>query len=135
MKFHDATGPDDGSMSVTFACPTCGNRTSLLTNPGETQLVRALDVRVGGRTVVPEPMELVRKTLARQNNQAFASQPKGAEPKEKPLWTEQAEKKLEKVPAFVRGMAQGAIERYAVENGYGEITPDVMDQARDLMGI
>lgn len=135
MKFHDATGPEEGSLSITFGCPTCGNRTSLLTNPGETQLVRALNVQVGGRPVPPEPMQLVRKTLARQNDRVFASQPEGAQPREKPPWTEEAKKKLEKVPVFVRGMAQGAIERYAVENGYGEITPDVMDQARDMMGM
>lgn len=135
MKFQEATGPEEGSMSITFACPTCENRISLLTNPGETQLVRALNVQVGGRTVPPEPMELVRSTLAQQNNRVFASQPDAAQPKEKPKWTEEAEKRLRKVPPFIREMARGAIERYAAENGFGEITSDVVDRAKEKIGM
>ncbi|MFQ5851228.1 MAG: PCP reductase family protein [Candidatus Binatia bacterium] len=135
MKFEDVRGPEDGSMSITFGCPRCGNRTSLLTNPGETQLVRALNVQVGGRTVLAEPMELVRGTLARQRDQAFAPQPDAGERREGPVWTQEAEKRLENVPAFVRGMARRAIERYALEEGNDRITLDVMDRAREKIGM
>ncbi|MBI2936394.1 MAG: PCP reductase family protein [Chloroflexi bacterium] len=131
MKLEEATGPEEGSMSITFGCAKCGNRTSLLTNPGETQLVRALNVHVGGRAVPAEPMELVRGTLARQRNQALAPQTGTPRPAEGLVWTEEAEKRLENVPAFARGMARKAIERYALEEGYDRITPEVMDGARE----
>ncbi|MEK6673472.1 MAG: radical SAM protein [Nitrospirota bacterium] len=47
-----------------------------------------------------------------------------------PLWTEEAEERLKKVPFFVRSMVRAAIERYAIENGYKEITPKIMEEAR-----
>lgn len=130
MKLEEATGPEEGSMSITFGCPKCGNRTSLLTNPGETQLVRALNVHVGGRAVPAQPMELVRGALARQRHQALAPQPGAPRPEEGLVWTEEAEKRLENVPTFARGMARKAIERYAREAGYATVTPEVMDRAR-----
>ena len=135
MKFEEATGPEEGSMAITFGCPKCGNRTSILTDPGETQLVRALNVQIGGQTVPAEPMQLVKATLARQRDQVFASQAGAPERKEEPVWTEEAEKRLENVPVLVRSMARSAIERYALEEGHGEITPDVMDRAREKIGM
>ncbi|MBI4296551.1 MAG: PCP reductase family protein [Chloroflexi bacterium] len=79
-------------------------------------------------------MELVRDTLVRQRDQAFTSRRVTSQPKDVVVWTEEAEKRLANVPAFVRGMARKAIERYALEEGYDEITPEVMDQARAKRG-
>ncbi|MBI4297860.1 MAG: PCP reductase family protein [Chloroflexi bacterium] len=129
-----ATDLADGSMSIIFGCASCGNRVSLLTNPGETQLVRALDVQIGGRTVPPEPMGLVRSALARQRDDAFVSQSDVPQPKEGVIWTEDALRRLENVPAFVRDMARKSIERYAMEKGCHQITPEVMDLARKATG-
>lgn len=64
MKLERVEEPEDGSLSVVFACAACGNRMAMLTNPWETQLVRALDVRIGGRSSPAEPMEFVRSMLA-----------------------------------------------------------------------
>lgn len=64
MKLERVEEPEEGSLSVVFACATCGNRMAMLTNPSETQLVRALDVRIGGRSSPAEPMEFVRNMLA-----------------------------------------------------------------------
>lgn len=55
MKLHSTEGPDEGSLAVTFRCPECGFRVAMLTNPFETQMVRSLGVKVGGRAVPPEP--------------------------------------------------------------------------------
>ncbi|HSB68507.1 MAG TPA: hypothetical protein VLT62_04120 [Candidatus Methylomirabilis sp.] len=63
MKLERVEGPEDGSLSVLFACAACGNRVAMLANPRETQLVRALDVKIGGRSLPPEPMEFVRSML------------------------------------------------------------------------
>ncbi len=48
----------------------------------------------------------------------------------KPLWTNEAEERLKRVPFFVRSMVRSALERYAADNRYSEITPVVMDEAR-----
>ncbi len=119
MKYAEAQGPEAGSLSVVFHCPHCGYRVALLTNPWETQLVRSLGVVIGGRTVPSEPLELVRTTLADS----------------KLLWTAEAEERLERVPEFARAMARQSIERYAREQGYHEITPHVMDEARAKLGL
>src|SRR5512138_3592217 len=64
MKLHSTEGPNEGSLSVTFRCPECGFRVAMLTNPLETQMVRSLGVKVGGRTVPAEPFETLRSTMA-----------------------------------------------------------------------
>lgn len=135
MKLEQATGPEDGSVSITFACPKCENRTSLLTNPMETQLLRTLHVQIGGRTAPAEPMELVRSSLAWQRDPVFTGQPDGSNRKQRPNWTEEAEKRLENVPSFVRNMARHAIERYAMEEGHETITPELMNLARHQLGM
>src|SRR5207249_2675209 len=71
MKLHSTEGPDEGSLSVTFRCPECGFRVAMLTNPFETQMVRSLGVKVGGRTVPAEPFENLRATMAGGRPDAF----------------------------------------------------------------
>ncbi|NOY83968.1 MAG: universal stress protein [Nitrospirae bacterium] len=44
-------------------------------------------------------------------------------------WTEEASKRMEKVPIFARGVAKTAVYRYAVEKGYSIITNSVVDAA------
>ena len=51
------------------------------------------------------------------------------------LWTEEAKKRLEKIPSFVRPMAKKATEKYARERNYREITPRVMEKAKREMGM
>jgi light-independent protochlorophyllide reductase subunit B len=50
-------------------------------------------------------------------------------------WTVDAAGRLERIPAFIRPMARQAIERFARERGYATVTDEVMDQARDFMGM
>lgn len=45
-------------------------------------------------------------------------------------WSADARVRLEKVPAFVRGMLSRRVEAYARENGYGEVTAAVMQEVR-----
>lgn len=45
-------------------------------------------------------------------------------------WSEEAKERMEKVPPFIRGAVVKLVERYAVENGYSEVTPEVMAEAR-----
>jgi hypothetical protein len=64
MKLTETRGPDEGSMTVIFGCPECGKAVAMLTNPMETQMVRALDVKLGGGAVAAEPMSVVKNSLA-----------------------------------------------------------------------
>ena len=50
------------------------------------------------------------------------------------LWSDDAKKRLENVPAFARPMAIMAIERYAKEHNITTITPEVMSAAREKIG-
>jgi len=52
-----------------------------------------------------------------------------------PAWTSEAEGRIDRIPAFVRPMAKVAIERFARERGYLTITAEVMDEAREGLGM
>jgi hypothetical protein len=64
MLFDEVEGVREDSLGVTFGCPQCGARISMVTNAGETQMVRTLGVRLGGRSEAPTPLELTRASLA-----------------------------------------------------------------------
>lgn len=154
MKLHSTEGPDQGSLTVTFRCPECGFRVAMLTNPFETQMVRSLGVKVGGRSVPAEPFENLRSTLAGARPDAFegdggASDAAGpgcpfaaalgdatgvAAPGGIP-WAPEAEARLERIPAFIRPMARRSIERFAEDKGYPAVTEAVMDEARTVFGM
>ena len=51
------------------------------------------------------------------------------------LWSMEAELLLERIPAMARGMAKKAIEEYAKERGYREVTSEVMDEAKKKFGM
>ena len=155
MKLHSTAGPDEGSLAVTFRCPECGFRVAMLTNPFETQMVRSLGVKVGGRTVPPEPFENLRSTMAGARPDAFEGAggtsetagpgcpfavALGETTTETPApsqlaWTSEAEARLERIPSFIRPMARRSIERFAAGKGYPTITETVMDEARVVFGM
>ncbi len=53
----------------------------------------------------------------------------------KPLWTEEAEERLQKVPLFVRNMVRSAVEQYAIERKHSVITPGIMDEVKQKSGM
>jgi Proto-chlorophyllide reductase 57 kD subunit len=165
MRLQSTAGPDEGSLTVTFGCPRCGHAVAMLTNPWETQLVRTLGVKVGGRATEapPAPLADVRASLARQRDSALVDEVSapagsagaaasadgpgcpfaamipglgaGAVTGDGPLWTPEAEARVERIPTFIRPMAKVAIERFARERGYGTVTEAVMDEARGALGM
>jgi len=46
-------------------------------------------------------------------------------------WTEEAQKRLERIPSFARGMVVKGVEAYARSKGYREITPELMKEVRE----
>ncbi len=63
MTFENVQKPGEQSLGVTFGCPTCGAKVAMVTNPGETAMVNALGVKLGGRETPAQPMELTRESL------------------------------------------------------------------------
>mgnify|MGYP001612786959 CR=1 FL=1 len=119
----------------------------MVTNPGETQLVSALGVKIGGRTTAPEPFELTRGTLKESAaeepvksttstsggcpfSSVLSSMDEGKSAKAK--WSDEALERMERVPDFVRPMVKGGIEAYAAMKGYQVITPAVIEESKSL---
>ncbi|HWI67423.1 MAG TPA: PCP reductase family protein, partial [Nitrospiraceae bacterium] len=63
MNFEKVEQPGEDTLGVFFGCPSCNAKFSMVTNPGETQMVSSLGVKLGGRTVAAEPFEMTRGTL------------------------------------------------------------------------
>src|SRR5688572_23623221 len=154
MKLLSTEGPDEGSLNVTFRCPECGFRVAMLTNPFETQMVRSLGVKVGGRTVPAEPFETLRSSMAAPRADAFeggggataaaaSGCPFASSLGDQPAaaaaptvtWEPAAEARLERIPSFIRPMAKRSIERFAEDKGYAAVTEAVMDEARTVFGM
>ncbi len=130
MAFEERAVPGDGTLAAVFRCPACGRKTALLTNPMETQLVSSLGVKVGGRTVPEQPMELVRGSVREGRPDAFRDQ------RAAPVrWSLEAVERLERVPSFVRGMVKRIYADWAKEREIEEITPEIMDRARTELGL
>src|SRR5437660_1119341 len=156
MKLLATEGPEDGSLAVTFRCPECGFRVAMLTNQFETQMVKSLGVKVGGRTEPAQPFEHLRASMAQAPDlggairdatgpeaaaggpgcpfAAMLAAPDAAAPA-RVLWSPDAAARVDRIPAFIRPMAKTAIERYAEGKGHPTITEAVMDEARAALGM
>jgi hypothetical protein len=139
MTFEERQVPGDGTFGAAFRCPKCDRAIALLANPMETQLVGSLGVKIGGRTLDEEPMELVRTNMQGRDD-AFVDASSASHASSAPLaavprWTPDAEERLSRVPSFVRGMVKKIYRDYAAERGIPEITPAIMDRARTELGL
>ena len=132
MRFDERQEPGDGTFAASFECPRCGRRVAMLANPMETQLVGSLGVKIGGRELEQQPMEMIRESMVGRDD-AFDDVPTPG-PK-RPRWTPEGEERLQRVPNFVRGMVKKIYNEYASERGIEEITPTVMDRARTELGL
>jgi hypothetical protein len=149
MLFEKLESPAEASLGITFECPECGSRFSMVTNPGETSMVQALGVKIGGRTAPAEPMELTRETLKEPavaeaapatasagtssgGSCPFSSMISGMQqPGLQMEWSRDALERMEKVPAFVKPMLQASVETYARNSGITLITPAVMEASKN----
>jgi hypothetical protein len=134
MRFEERQQPGDGTFAAAFECPRCGRRIAMLANPMETQLVESLGVKIGGRTLEPEPMEIVRGALVARDG-AFLDEPAATGGRPRPRFSDESQERLARVPSFVRGMVKRLYTEYAAERGIGVITPEVMDRARSELGL
>jgi hypothetical protein len=133
MTLSERQLPGDGTLAAVFTCGTCGHEMAMLTNPMETQLVSSLGVKIGGRTVPAQPMEITRSGLGGAREDAFeTAENRSREPMQ---WDAEAVERLGRVPGFVRGMVKRIYMDYARERGIAVITPAVMDRARSDLGL
>jgi hypothetical protein len=135
MNFEERQQPGDGTFAAAFACPSCGRRVAMLANPMETQLVNSLGVKIGGRTLDAEPMELIRTSVAGREDAFLETAHLAPRTAHRPQWSSEAEERLARVPGFVRGMVKKIYADYAAEHDIAEITPAVMDRARADLGL
>jgi hypothetical protein len=143
MALVETRGPDRGSMTVVFACPGCGRQTAMLTNTSETQVVRSLGVKIGGRTMDAEPMEGIRAGLAGRSAEAgsgdskcpFTGMVNEAFEQRAITWSEAARSRVERIPSYARSMVVRGVEEFAREEGAAEVTEAVLDRARGRMGM
>lgn len=146
MEFAERQLPGDGTLAAVFTCPGCRREMALLTNPMETRLVSSMGVKIGGREVPEQPMELVRSNLEGGRADVFVEtgQESGSgrpdasvpdAPPGRPVWSPAAIERLGNVPRFVRGMVKRIYTDYARERSIAEITPEVMDRARTDLGL
>ena len=154
MTFKDVTRPEQGSVTALFECPDCFTEIAMYLNPSETQMLKSLDLKLGGATEAAQPMQLIRSQLDTAKtapvsvessstetdaggkcpftsviSDAFQEEPAPEEPTG-PVWSAEALERLERIPSFVRPMAKMGIESFAKENGHDEITGEIMDAAR-----
>ena len=146
MSFETREQPGDGTFAAAFACPKCGRKIAMLANPIETQLVSSLGVRIGGRTLDEQPMELIRGTVAgkadafvegSESLKSNGSDFNDSDPlkRVRPQWSADAAERLAKVPSFVRGMVKKIYTEYAADHAIAVVTPEVMDRARTDLGL
>ncbi|HUP25338.1 MAG TPA: PCP reductase family protein [Thermoanaerobaculia bacterium] len=145
MRLRSVTGPDRGSVSLVYACESCGYGIAMLTNAHETQVVGSLGVQIGpgGEAVAGASKCPVTGMLRELDARAdTAPAPTTAlptasapAPSDDLLWSREASQRLEAIPDLVRPMARESIERFAREHGYEQVTEQVLDRARSHFGL
>lgn len=133
MVFEERSQPGDGTFGAAFTCPSCKRSIAMLANPMETQLVESLGVKIGGRVLDEQPLQLVRSAMVGRDD-AF-DETEASAPARPVTWSADARERLDRVPAFVRGMVKRIYTDYAREHGIDCVTPAVMDRARSDLGL
>ena len=74
MKFKDVTRPEQGSVTALFECPDCFTEIAMFLNPSETQMLKSLDLKLGGNNEVAQPMQMVRSQLETAKTEAMPNE-------------------------------------------------------------
>tara|TARA_B100000315_G_scaffold238138_1_gene255628 strand:- start:3634 stop:4266 length:633 start_codon:yes stop_codon:yes gene_type:complete len=151
MNFENVDAVADNSLGITFGCPICKTRFSMVTNAGETSLVTSLGVKLGGKTAPSTPFEMTRETLQGQGGKvktdgdgvtsggvcpfsdmlAVTGITEGSSESSSALsWSAEATERLERIPSMIRPMVKRDIEEYARKNEFSSVTVQVMDDAK-----
>jgi len=119
------------NLVMKFKCKKCGHSIAMLTNKFETEFVSKLGVELGGQSDVGSaPMATVSSSLAQAKEEL-----KKTNPEDDLIWTEEALKRIQRVPFFVRGMARKTVITFAMEKGATTIDAKLMDEVREKVGM
>jgi hypothetical protein len=135
------TGPPDagGSLTVLYACPSCGQQTAMLTNPYETQLVQSLGVKIGPVSTEGVAAGATEGAGEQAGGCPFSGMLQEMEERQRQedglTWTAEALARLEGIPDFVRPMAKQGIEHYAKSEGRSTVDRKTLDEARERFGM
>jgi len=121
MSLSATAAVERGELSLTLSCPVCSQQIQMLTNPGETEMVKALGVRLGSAEEQKAKCPFG-EMLSQSSGQSMP-------------WTQEAAARLSGIPEFVRPMAREGIEYYARSQGYSEVNEKVLDEARIEFGM
>ena len=152
MTLSETHGPFDGTMSIVYQCPECTHSMAMLTNRSETQMVKSLGVKIGGRNKSAAPMEILRNHLASPREGFDSPDPftsggkcpftgvvseafSAANDSPQVSWTPQAKKRIEDIPEIVRAMVRQNVEEFARQNGHKVIDESVIDEVKDVLGM
>ena len=128
----DSIMPEEKTnLVMKFKCKKCGHSIAMLTNKFETEFVSKLGVELGGQSDVGSaPMATVSSSLAQAKEEL-----KKTNPEDDLIWTEEALKRIQRVPFFVRGMARKTVINFAMEKGATTIDAKLMDEVREKVGM
>ncbi len=79
MSLEKVEKPQEGSLGVFFACPSCNAKFSMVTNAGETNMMNSLGLKLGAKSEPAASMEGLR-TLGGNGQVAAAPKPSSPEP-------------------------------------------------------
>lgn len=130
MKLMEVSPPERGSLSVVYCCPKCSHEIAMLTNPFETQVVGSLGVDIGPDSEAAEGESRCPFSSMVQDAEAEAQQPSPDL-----IWSSEASSRLDNMPDFARPLAKAGIERFARDQGLVQVDLQVLDRARDFLGI
>jgi hypothetical protein len=59
MSLEKVEKPEEGSLGVFFACPSCSAKFSMVTNAGETNMMNSLGLKLGAKVALSQGMAKV----------------------------------------------------------------------------
>ena len=130
MKLMEVAPPERGSLSVVYRCPKCAHEFAMLTNPFETQVVGSLGVDIGAES---EGTDGESRCPFSSMVQEVGVVAEDSSPKLE--WSPEASSRLDNMPEFARPLAKAGIEKFAREQGLGQVDLQVLDRARDFLGM
>lgn len=80
MSLEKVEKPEEGSLGVFFACPSCNAKFSMVTNAGETNMMNALGLKLGARAEPAASMEGLRSLAETRQAATVVNKQTTAEP-------------------------------------------------------
>lgn len=75
MNLEKVEKPEEGSLGVFFACPSCSAKFSMVTNAGETNMMNSLGLKLGSRAEPAASMEGLRALAGDSQTATAANKP------------------------------------------------------------